>query len=102
MSAAATADLHDRFVNADQVRQRYSPAQLEVDRMGHHGFFRSRHAGLWDELVLPYLAGSEACSPAEVPGGPWVVARGKGAASGARWAQVGRRRRVRFESFHWS
>ena len=56
MSAAATADLHDRFVNADQVRQRYTPAQLEVDQMGHHGFFRSRHAGLWDELVLPYLA----------------------------------------------
>ena len=55
MSAAATADLHDRFVNADQVRQRYSPAQLEVDRMGHHGFFRARHADLWDELVLPYL-----------------------------------------------
>jgi predicted alpha/beta hydrolase len=56
MSLAATNDLHDRFVNADQVRQRYTPAQLEVEAMGHHGFFRARHAGLWDELVLPYLA----------------------------------------------
>jgi predicted alpha/beta hydrolase len=56
MSEASIADLHDRFRNADQVRQRYSPAQLEVDRMGHHGFFRARHQDLWDELVLPYLA----------------------------------------------
>jgi predicted alpha/beta hydrolase len=56
MSAASIADLHDRYVNADQVRQRYSPAQLEVPRMGHHGFFRARHQDLWDELVLPYLA----------------------------------------------
>ena len=56
LSQANFADLHDRFVNADQVRQRYSPAQLEVDRMGHHGFFRARHQDLWDELVLPFLA----------------------------------------------
>jgi predicted alpha/beta hydrolase len=56
MSLAATNDLHDRFVNADQTRQRYTPVQLEVDQMGHHGFFRSRHAGLWEELVLPYVA----------------------------------------------
>jgi predicted alpha/beta hydrolase len=56
MSSASIADLHDRFVNADQVHQRYTPAQLEVDRMGHHGFFRARHQDLWDELVLPYLA----------------------------------------------
>ena len=55
MSSASIADLHDRFVNADQIHQRYSPAQLEVDRMGHHGFFRARHQDLWDELVLPYL-----------------------------------------------
>ncbi|MEO6509926.1 MAG: alpha/beta hydrolase [Nocardioides sp.] len=55
LSEANFADLHDRFVNADQVRQRYSPAQLEVPRMGHHGFFRARHQDLWDELVLPYL-----------------------------------------------
>ena len=56
MSAAGIADLHDRVVNADQIRQRYSPAQLEVPRMGHHGFFRAKHQDLWDELVLPYLA----------------------------------------------
>jgi predicted alpha/beta hydrolase len=56
MSEASIADLHDRYRNADQIRQRYSPAQLEVDRMGHHGFFRARHQDLWDELVLPYLA----------------------------------------------
>jgi predicted alpha/beta hydrolase len=55
MSRASIADLHDRYRNADQVRQRYSPAQLEVERMGHHGFFRARHQDLWDELVLPFL-----------------------------------------------
>lgn len=57
MSEASIADLHDRFSGTDQIRQRYSPAQLEVPRMGHHGFFRARHQHLWDELVLPYLAG---------------------------------------------
>ena len=56
LSEASIADLHDRFTHADQVRQRYSPAQLGVARMGHHGFFRPRHEELWDELVLPYLA----------------------------------------------
>ncbi len=56
MSQASIADLHDRFVNADQVHHRYSPTQLDVPRMGHHGFFRARHADLWDELVLPHLA----------------------------------------------
>jgi predicted alpha/beta hydrolase len=56
MSATSINDLHDRFVNADQIRQRYSPAQLDVDTMGHHGFFRARHRALWDELLLPYLA----------------------------------------------
>jgi predicted alpha/beta hydrolase len=55
MSQASIADLHDRFEHADQIRQRYSPAQLDVPRMGHHGFFRARHQDLWDELVLPYL-----------------------------------------------
>ena len=48
MTSASIADLHDRFVNADQIHQRYSPAQLEVERMGHHGFFRARHQDLWD------------------------------------------------------
>jgi hypothetical protein len=34
-----------------------SPAtSLKVDRMGDHGYSRSRHAALWDELVLPYVA----------------------------------------------
>ena len=56
MSEASIADLHDRFVHADQIRQRYTPTQLEVAKMGHHGFFRARHQELWDELVLPYLA----------------------------------------------
>jgi predicted alpha/beta hydrolase len=60
MSAASISDLHDRFVNAAQVHQRYTPAQLEVERMGHHGFFRARHQDLWDELVLPHLGGFEA------------------------------------------
>jgi predicted alpha/beta hydrolase len=56
MSAAAVGELHDRFVNADRVPQRYSPAQLGVEWMGHHGFFRAAHRKLCDELVLPFVA----------------------------------------------
>lgn len=56
ISRASITDLHDRYVHADQIRHRYTPAQLDVLSMGHHGFFKTRHHELWDELVLPYLA----------------------------------------------
>ena len=56
LSQASIADFHDRLIHADQIRHRYTSAQLDVARMGHHGFFKPRHHELWDELVLPYLA----------------------------------------------
>lgn len=56
LSKASVDHLNSWYTGmADQVRQRYSPAQLEVERMGHHGFFRPQHAGLWDELVAPWI-----------------------------------------------
>lgn len=59
LSASSIASLHDWYTNAEQVRQRYSPDQLDGRRTGHHGFFRSSHEDLWDELVLPWVAGSQ-------------------------------------------
>jgi predicted alpha/beta hydrolase len=56
LSAASVSYLHGLYTNSEQVRQRFSPRQLDVERMGHHGFFRSRHHALWDELVLPWIA----------------------------------------------
>jgi predicted alpha/beta hydrolase len=56
MSADSIRHLHDWYTGADQVRQRYSPAQLDGRRVGHHGFFRASNADLWDELVLPWVA----------------------------------------------
>jgi predicted alpha/beta hydrolase len=56
LSGASITHLHDWYVNADQVRQRYSPRQLDGRRVGHHGFFRRANADLWDELLLPWVA----------------------------------------------
>jgi predicted alpha/beta hydrolase len=56
MSAASIQHLHDWYTGAEQVRQRYSPEQLEGRRVGHHGFFRQVHEDLWDELLLPWVA----------------------------------------------
>jgi predicted alpha/beta hydrolase len=47
--------LHRWFTGTTVDRRHLSPAELGVDRMRHHGFFRRRHAHLWDELVLPFL-----------------------------------------------
>lgn len=58
MSADSIRHLHDWYTGAEQVRQRYTPAQLDGRRVGHHGFFRSTNADLWDELVLPFVAGA--------------------------------------------
>ncbi|WP_435770822.1 alpha/beta hydrolase family protein [Nocardioides sp. SYSU DS0651] len=56
LSGQSIGHLHDWYVNADQVRQRYSPRQLDGRRIGHHGFFRRANADLWDELLLPWVA----------------------------------------------
>jgi predicted alpha/beta hydrolase len=56
LSSESVSYLNGLYSNSEQVHQRFSPAQLEVERMGHHGFFRSQHHALWDELVLPWVA----------------------------------------------
>jgi predicted alpha/beta hydrolase len=35
------------------------PADLGVERVGHHGFFRRHMTSAWRELLLPRLAGSD-------------------------------------------
>jgi predicted alpha/beta hydrolase len=57
MSADSIKHLHDWYSSADIVRQRFRPEQLDGRRMGHHGFFRSANADLWEELLEPWLAG---------------------------------------------
>ena len=52
--------LHRWFTGAAVDRRHLSPAELGVDRMRHHGFFRRHHARLWDELVLPFLRATSA------------------------------------------
>jgi predicted alpha/beta hydrolase len=56
MSADSISHLHDWYTGAEQVRQRYTPEQLDGRRVGHHGFFRATNADLWDDLVLPWVA----------------------------------------------
>lgn len=56
LSGDSIRHLHDWYTGADQVRQRYSPEQLDGRRVGHHGFFRKENADLWEELLLPWVA----------------------------------------------
>jgi hypothetical protein len=51
--------LNGWYTGSRQVHQRFTPEQLEVERVGHHGFFRAEFAPLWDELVVPWVAGAE-------------------------------------------
>lgn len=56
MSATSISTLDALYSAVDEVRMRYTPQQLGVDRMGHFGFFRHNQVDLWDELVLPHVA----------------------------------------------
>jgi predicted alpha/beta hydrolase len=47
--------MHRWFSEAAVHRRHLSPVELGVPQMRHHGFFRRRHAPLWDELLLPFL-----------------------------------------------
>jgi predicted alpha/beta hydrolase len=60
LSEASIDRLHDWYTGTDVVRRHYRPQDLGVSRMGHHGFFRTRHAHLWDEAAVPWLAASPA------------------------------------------
>jgi predicted alpha/beta hydrolase len=56
LSSESTRFLLGLYTGSEQVRHDLSPSELGVDRIGHHGFFRKQHAGLWDELVIPSVA----------------------------------------------
>jgi predicted alpha/beta hydrolase len=59
LTDASVRHLNGWYTGTDQLHQRFSPDQLGVERVGHHGFFRPAFAPLWDELVLPWVAGLE-------------------------------------------
>ena len=56
LSAESTRFLHGLYTGTDQVHRVVRPADVGLDRIGHHGFFRKENARLWDELVLPAIA----------------------------------------------
>jgi len=56
LSADSTRFLLGLYAGSERARRDLSPADLGVDRIGHHGFFRKQHAQLWDELVVPSIA----------------------------------------------
>jgi predicted alpha/beta hydrolase len=58
LSAESVHHLNGWFTGAEQVHQRFSPEQLDAMKVGHHGFFRPDFAPLWDELVVPWVAGA--------------------------------------------
>jgi len=55
LAREAIDSLHRWFTGAVVHRRHLSPAELGVPQMRHHGFFRSRHAHLWGDLLLPFL-----------------------------------------------
>ncbi|MGL5909372.1 MAG: hypothetical protein ACRCZP_05175, partial [Phycicoccus sp.] len=56
LSDASMAALERWYEAASLVPLRMTPADLDVDRVGHHGFLRPVHRADWDRLVLPALA----------------------------------------------
>jgi predicted alpha/beta hydrolase len=55
--------IHRWFTGTVVHRRHLSPSDLGVRRMRHHGFFRSRHADLWDRLLLPFLRADQPSVP---------------------------------------
>ncbi|MGL5850255.1 MAG: alpha/beta hydrolase family protein, partial [Phycicoccus sp.] len=56
LSEASMATLERWYSGASLAALRMTPADLDVDRVGHHGFLRPVHRPDWDRLVLPALA----------------------------------------------
>ncbi|MGL5818720.1 MAG: alpha/beta hydrolase family protein [Phycicoccus sp.] len=56
LSGASMVALERWYRSASLVPLRMTPADLDVDRIGHHGFLRPVHRVDWDRLVLPALA----------------------------------------------
>jgi predicted alpha/beta hydrolase len=59
LSEESVHHLNGWYTGAQQVHQRFSPEQLDAMKVGHHGFFRTGFAPLWDELVVPWIAGAK-------------------------------------------
>jgi predicted alpha/beta hydrolase len=56
LSPESTRFLLGLYTGSEQAQRDLRPSDLNVDRIGHHGFFRKQHAQLWDELVVPSIA----------------------------------------------
>jgi predicted alpha/beta hydrolase len=48
--------LEEMYAAAPVEAHRLSPADLGVERVGHHGFFRASMRPAWEASVLPHLA----------------------------------------------
>lgn len=56
LSGASMRTLEGWYAGASLQARRLAPADLGVDRVGHHGFFRAAFRPAWEEHVLPRLA----------------------------------------------
>ena len=56
LSARSHLALEGLYAAAPVEPHRLSPADLGVERIGHHGFFRAAMRPAWDAVVLPHLA----------------------------------------------
>ncbi len=57
MSARNIEKLHDLYTAAPRVMKRISPSEINVEKIGHFGFFRTKFKeSLWEEYLLPELS----------------------------------------------
>ena len=56
LSAGSHRALEELYAAAPVEAHRLAPADLDVERIGHHGFFRGGMEPSWERVVLPHLA----------------------------------------------
>lgn len=56
LSAQSHQALEEMYAAAPVEPHRLAPADLGVEQIGHHGFFRAAMRPAWDATVLPHLA----------------------------------------------
>jgi predicted alpha/beta hydrolase len=56
LSARSHLALEELYAAAPVEPHRLAPSDLDVERIGHHGFFRAAMRPTWDATVLPHLA----------------------------------------------
>lgn len=56
LSARSHLALEEMYAAAPVEAHRLAPADLGLERIGHHGFFRAPMRPAWDAVVLPHLA----------------------------------------------